>query len=160
MRIRTETAEDQDASRQVHRRAFPGEGEARLVDDLRRDGDVAISLVAETEGEIVGHILFSRLQAQLRALALAPLAVRPEEQGRGIGSALIRAGLDQASAENWEAVFVLGAPAFYGRFGFSLGAAKGFASAYKGPHFMAKVLSSGPIGRGTVNYPVAFAALD
>src|SRR5262245_10699864 len=123
MRIRTEAAEDQDAIRDVHRRAFRGEGEARLVDDLRRDGNGALSLVAGTEAGIAGHILFSRLHAPLRALALAPLAVLPEAQGRGIGSALIRSGFDQAAAESWEAVFVLGAPAFYGRYGFTVDAA-------------------------------------
>lgn len=160
MRIRPEAPEDQDAIRTVHRRAFRGEGEARLVDDLRRDGDAAISLVAETEGEIVGHILFSRLQAPLRALALAPLAVLPEEQGHGIGSALIRAGFDQAAAENWEAVFVLGAPEFYGRFGFTADAAKGFISAYSGPHFMAISLDSKSAATtGVLKYPAAFSML-
>jgi len=160
MRIRPEAPKDQDAIREVHRRAFHGEGEAKLVDALRCDGDAAISLVAETEGEIVGHILFSRLQAPLRALALAPLAVLPEAQGRGTGSALIRTGLEQAVAEGWEAVFVLGAPAFYGRFGFTTDAAKGFTSAYSGPHFMAMLLGSKPAAMtGPLKYPAAFSAL-
>jgi len=160
VRIRSEAGEHQGAIREVHRRAFRGESEAKLVDDLRRDGDAAISLVAETDGRIVGHILFSRLQAPLRALALAPLAVLPEEQGRGIGSALIRAGLEQAAAEQWAAVFVLGAPTFYGRFGFTADAAKGFACAYSGPHFMAMLLGSKPAATtGLLNYPAAFSAL-
>lgn len=160
MRIRPEATGDQYAIRHVHRSAFPGEGEAKLVDDLRRDGDAVISLVADTDGRIVGHILFSRLQAPLRALALAPLAVLPEEQGHGIGSALIRAGLEQAAAENWEAVFVLGAPAFYGRFGFTANAAKGFTCAYSGPHFMAILLDSRPATTTrALRYPTAFSAL-
>ena len=158
MRIRPEAPRDQDAIHTVHRRAFPGEDEARLVDDLRRDGNAAISLVAETERGIVGHILFSRLQAPLRALALAPLAVGPEAQGQGIGSALVRAGLDRAVAEGWDAVFVLGEPAFYGRFGFSAEEAKSFACVYGGEHFMVRLFGK-TVDYGILIYPAAFAIL-
>src|SRR3546814_20202077 len=85
--IRDEAERDHGAVREVHRSAFPGEDEARLVDALRLTGDAVVSLVAERGKQIVGHALFSRLDAPMRALALAPVGVRPDRQGQGIGSA-------------------------------------------------------------------------
>lgn len=140
--------------------AFGGPEEAVLVARLHADGDVVLSLAAEQEGRIVGHVLFSRLQAPVRALALAPVAVIPDRQGCGIGSALIRAGLARAADAGWQAVFVLGDPDYYSRFGFATGPAGGFASPYASPHFMALALASDlPVRSGEIGYPDAFAAL-
>ena len=158
--IRAERAEDHPSIGELHRLAFAGGAEARLVDDLRRSGDAAISLVAECAGVITGHILFCRLKASLLALALALLAVRPERQGQGIGSALVRAGLEQAGREAWDAVFVLGAPSYCERFGFSVEAAKDYTCTYSGEHFMARLLGPPVIAQGgRLDYPGAFAAL-
>src|SRR6516165_5649709 len=95
--IRPETAADHDPIRYVNRLAFGQDHEARLVDTLRDGGYVRVSLVAEQTGQIVGHILFSDLPiitgaGTISALALAPMAVLPEFQNRGIGSALVRQG--------------------------------------------------------------------
>ena len=159
--IRAEDERDHDAVRDVHRLAFANEAEGRLVDALRRSGDAVLSLVAEQDARIVGHILFSRLAAPMRALALAPVGVRPGHQGRGIGSALIREGLERARDGGWAAVFVLGDPAYYGRFGFSVAAAKGYACAYAGDYFMVRALGSRRIPEaGRIVYPAPFADLS
>jgi putative acetyltransferase len=159
--LREETPADPAAVRRVVSAAFGREAESDLVDRLRSDGDAAIALVAVEEGRIVGHILFSPMGAPFRALALAPVAVLPERQRQGIGSALIQAGLDRATGAGWEGVFVLGEPAFYGRFGFEAGLAGGFQSPYAGPYLMARALP-GPLPAlsGRIDYAPAFAALS
>ncbi len=132
---RPERHGEERAVRAVVEAAFVGEpvvGE--LVDALRRSPDwgPGLSYVAELNGEIVGHILFTRslLDAPRRlvdVLVLSPVSVAPSHQGSGIGSALIRHGLDQVRALDSEPlVFVEGAPGFYGRFGFESGAPLGF----------------------------------
>jgi putative acetyltransferase len=109
--IRSETITDHDAIREIHRLAFDRPAEANLVDDLRQNGNAVISLVAERDRRIIGHILFSRLEAPMKALGLAPVAVHPSFQKQGVGLALIREGLDQAKKDGWMCVFVLGNPA-------------------------------------------------
>jgi putative acetyltransferase len=160
MILRDELPADHAAIWQVVHAAFGSAGEADLVDRLRADGDVAVSLVA-VEGEaIVGHVLLSRMQAPFRALGLAPVSVRPDRQRSGVGSALVREALARAKAEGFEAVFVLGDPAYYGRFGFDPATAQGFASPYAGPHLMAVALTGPlPVTSGRVDYAPAFAAL-
>src|SRR5215831_17208082 len=96
--VRAETPEDREAIRAVNRQAFGQEDEARLVDALRDGGYARLSLVAEEGGRVVGHVLFSDLPIETRAgtlhaLTLAPVAVLPDRQRRGIGSRLIREGL-------------------------------------------------------------------
>jgi putative acetyltransferase len=96
--IRPETDADLDAIRHVNRAAFESDTEANLVDALRDGGYVEVSLVAEVDGEIVGHILFSRLPiftkgGKVDALSLAPMAVLPSRQRQAIGSRLVEAGL-------------------------------------------------------------------
>ena len=110
---------------------------------------------------MVGHVLLSRLRSPAGALALAPVSVRPDRQGEGIGSALIRAALEQAAAAGCQAVFVLGEPEYYGRFGFLAESAEAFATPYPGPYFMALALEEGALGRmeKTVVYAPAFDAL-
>ena len=93
--------------------AFEGEAEAALIERLRADGDVLFELVSEADGRVNGHILFSRLWADRYELyaALAPLAVSPDAQRTGVGSALVRAGLDSAREFGAHGVLVLGHPA-------------------------------------------------
>lgn len=141
MIVRSERTADREVIDRVVARAFGREDEARLVDRLRADGDVMLSLVAEDDhGGVVGHVLLSRLSAPFRALALAPVSVSPERQNAGVGSALVRQALAEAAAAGWEAVFVLGEPAYYGRFGFTALLAAGFESPFAGEHFMAIAL--------------------
>ncbi|HEX8653853.1 MAG TPA: N-acetyltransferase [Allosphingosinicella sp.] len=158
--IREERPGDRDGVRAVTEAAFGPGGETELVERLHADGDAEIALVAEEEGRIVGHVLFSRMAAKFRALGLGPVCVEPARQKSGIGSALIRAGLERARQEDWDAVFVLGDPAYYGRFGFTLAAAGPFRCVYSGPHFMALPLAGEmPSGGGEIAYAPAFAAL-
>jgi putative acetyltransferase len=121
--IRPETSADRPAIRTVVAAAFGQPAEADLVDALRDNGGVTLSLVAEREGEIVGHILFSPVTVEsgggaFAALGLAPMAVAPSCQRQGIGSRLIRAGLEECRRVGHEVVVVLGHPEYYPRFGF------------------------------------------
>jgi len=155
---------DARAVRAVHEAAFPAGAEADLVDALDAAGDTVLSLVADEEGAIAGHILLSRMRAEgdgcaIRALGLAPVAVMPERQGEGIGARLIWTALMQARLLEEDMVFVLGDPGYYERFGFSAETAAPFASPYAGPHFMALSLCDGfiPPAAGTASYAPAFA---
>jgi putative acetyltransferase len=129
MIIRSEQPQDQEGIYEVNSKAFhrpehPGPvPEAELVDRLRAAGAVILSLVAVEAEEIVGHILYSTGKIQSSAglipvVALAPMAVSPEWQNKGIGSQLIRESLEHLRQEGYERVCVLGHPGFYPRFGF------------------------------------------
>jgi putative acetyltransferase len=144
--IRYARAADQSAIAEVVEQAFGQPDEARLVERLREAGDVLFELVAETDGVVVGHILFSRLWADRNEMfaALAPLAVRPGLQRTGLGSQLVRAGLDSAREFGAHGVLVLGHPAYYPRFGFAAETAAQVASPFTGnPAFMALALEPG-----------------
>jgi len=165
--IREETLEDHPAIREVNELAFATPEEAALVDRLRSDGLVLASLVACDGGEVVGHILFSELPIgtagrRLRGAALAPMAVRPDLQRQGIGSALVRQGLEACRARTVEAVVVLGHPAYYPRFGFSAETARHLDAPFSGPAFMALELKPGVLDgvSGAVTYPPAFGLAD
>jgi putative acetyltransferase len=165
-RIRPEQPDDREAVRRVHRLAFGREEEAGLVDALRGGGYARVSLVAEADGDLVGHILFSDLRIEtaggpLPALALAPLAVVPARQGRGIGSALARAGLAAAAAAGHRIAIVLGHPTYYPRFGFSAALAVPLAAPFSGDAFMACELVPGALNgvAGRVVYPPPFGDL-
>lgn len=160
MKIRREAQSDIPAIREVNRRAFGRADEARLVDDLRNEGYVRLSLVAEEGGQIVGHIIFSEAVIRTRgdevaALALGPVAVTPERQGRGIGSALIREGLDRCAKTAYRSVFLLGFPGYYPRFGFSADLAANLSSAYSGEAFMALELAPGALAGLTGEFEFA-----
>lgn len=162
MDVREEIATDYDAVRTVIEAAFGQPAEADLVDALRRDGDAEISLVAVEGDAIVGQILLSRMTAPVRALGLAPVSVMPSHQGIGVGSKLIQESLALAKAKGWEAVFLLGDPGYYSRFGFRTDTAEVFTSPYAGPYFMALELVDGALTDkdGDVGYARAFAALE
>jgi putative acetyltransferase len=160
MIVRDEEDADRGAIREIVTAAFGQSEEADLVDWLRADGDSVISLVADDEGEIVGHVLFSRIKSALRALGMAPVSVLPGRQGSGIGSQLVRAGLERAAEEGWQAVFVVGEPDYYRRFGFDPATAKGFSSLYSGPYLMAVALDKPlPVSTGKIEFAPAFAKL-
>lgn len=162
MDVREEITSDYDAVRVVIEAAFGQPAEADLVDALRRDGDVEISLVAVEGDAVVGQILLSKMTAPVRALGLAPVSVLPSHQGKGIGVRLIEESLTLATNKGWEAVFLLGDPAYYSRFGFRTDIAEAFTSPYAGPYFMALELVEGVLAGkdGDVGYAGAFAALE
>ena len=158
--VRDERPGDRGAIRDIVTAAFGRSDEADLLDGLRHDGDCVFSLAAFDGAAPVGHIALSRLAAPFRALAMAPVSVVPERQRRGIGSLLIEAALERAARARWQAVFVLGAPDFYRRFGFDPALARGFASPHAGPHLMARVLEAPlPVSTGRIDYAPAFARL-
>lgn len=159
--IRPEETADYQAIRRIHVAAFPTPVEADLVERLRADGDLVLSLVAVMDGKVIGHVALSRMSAPFRALGLAPVAVDAGERRRGIGELLIRDALNRARQGDWDAIFVLGDPAYYQRFGFNGQAAEGFASPYAGPYLMALPLAAGgmPANSGEISYAPAFAAL-
>lgn len=162
MIVRLETPADIAAIRIVEEVAFGRRDEARLVDELRAAGDAVFSLVAEQDGVIAGHAMFSRMQAPFTALALGPVAVLPEYRRKGVAGRLIREGIARGEAAGWAAIFVLGDPAFYRRFGFNVGKARGFTSLFAGPHFMALPVGSNelPALTGSIQYAPAFASLE
>jgi putative acetyltransferase len=166
--IRPETAADHDAIRHVNYLAFGQDAEARLVEALRDGSYVRASLVAEMDQQVVGHILFSDLPIVTKAgtvpaLALAPMAVLPEVQNQGIGSALVRRGLEVCKEQGHQIVIVVGHPRFYRGFGFSSELAAPLESAFSGREtFMAVELIPGALGGviGRVVYPPPFGAWE
>ena len=129
---------------------------------LRASGEAVFSLVATHDGVLAGHVMLSRLSAPFRALGLGPVAVLADWRRWGIAANLVEEGLRCARREGWNAVFVLGEPAYYQRFGFSAEMAENFASPYAGRYFMALSLQGVdlPTSTGGVDYPPSFAALD
>lgn len=161
LRIRDEEPKDAPAIHALVTAAFGQTLEADLVDRLRSDGDSVLSLVAIDANAIVGHVMFSRMTAPFAAVGLAPVSVSPSRQRHGVGRALIREGLRRLAAGPWQAVFVLGDPAYYQRFGFDAALAGGFTSPYAGPHLMALSLRGDlPVRTGRIDYAPAFADLE
>jgi putative acetyltransferase len=166
--VRPETGADQEAVWHVHERAFaPSIAEAKLVDELRAAGDLVseLCLVAEEGGEVVGHVAYSRarLESGHEVLALAPMAVLPERQRSGIGSALARESLNLAAGTEFPLVVVLGHPEYYPRFGFEPGAAHGILDPYGVPPeaWMVRPLPAyTPDARGLVTYAEAFSLAE
>jgi putative acetyltransferase len=162
--VREEADTDHEAVRHVHRLAFGQDDEADLVDALRAGGYSRVSLVAESAGGVVGHVLFGDLPIRtdggtVPALSLAPLAVLPEYQRQGVGSALVRAGLEVCRARGHRVVVVLGHPDYYPRFGFSAARAAPLASPFSGrPAWMALELVPGALDgvAGWAEYPPPF----
>jgi putative acetyltransferase len=164
--VRRENFEDpveRSAVRAINEAAFDRPDEADLIDALRADGAVLLSLVAQVEQRIAGHILFSRMwidggNGPIQAVALAPMAVLPEHQRHGIGEQLIRHGLDLLHGRDEKIVIVLGHPDYYPRFGFSSEKARFLESPFPPEAFMAMELNPGALDgiRGRVRYSAAF----
>jgi putative acetyltransferase len=161
--IRPAAPDDHAAIRAVVTAAFTAEfgkaDEADLVDALRADGDALLELVAEEDGAVVGHILFSPLATDTgaRFAALAPLSVMPGRQKDGLGSWLMETGHELLRAAGVEAVIVLGHPDYYPRVGYSAEAARTVKAPFAGPHFMALALKPGALDEPVaVTYARAF----
>jgi putative acetyltransferase len=129
--IRASRSEDSEAIRRVNGAAFGGERVPDMVDALVAAGDVVASLVADVDGEVVGHVQLSRCWVDARerlveVVSLSPLAVAPSHQRQGAGTALLSAALQTARAGREPAVFLEGDPGFYGTRGFSNAESLGF----------------------------------
>jgi putative acetyltransferase len=163
--IRAEAPGDSPAIAEVTARAFGKEREARLVDAVRRSGAYVpeLSLVAELEGRIVGHVMLSYVGLaghERRVLELGPMSVIPERQREGIGSALIREALRRADDRGEPLVLVLGHADYYPRFGFRPASELGITppdASIRDEFFMALPLRTyDPTLRGRVIFPAAF----
>lgn len=158
--IRTATSRDREAIRLVEEHAFGQQTEAGLVDALVANGDSVVELVAEEDGQVVGHILFSRLYVEngrkrVPAVALAPLAVEPSFHGTGIGGALVREAHIRLKAAGETMAIVLGDPEYYGRFGYVHDRAAKFESEFQGEALQALAWGDAPES-GRLVYASAF----
>jgi putative acetyltransferase len=171
MLIRPETLADCLAIRHVNEQAFGKPNEARIVEGVRESPFFIpeLSLVAEHDRKIVGHILFSKGKVQGEGeswdlLALGPVAVSPSCQRQGVGSRLVQAGLERALQLGHRGVFLIGHPTYYPRFGFTPARTFGLGLPFEVPDevFMALPLWPGAMDgvRGTVVYPPAFSGGD
>jgi putative acetyltransferase len=166
--IRSEAEHEREAVHHVNQAAFDGDAEANLVETLRDGGFAEVSLVAEVDGVIIGHILFSRLSIVTKigtadALSLAPMAVLPSHQRRGVGSRLVETGLEACRERGHKVVLVLGHPDFYPRFGFSAELARRLESPFGGGEaWMALELVPGALEgvEGRAEYSPPFEALE
>jgi predicted N-acetyltransferase YhbS len=143
--IRPAEEADREAIRGVLRAAFESEDEVELVDAIVADRHHVpdLELVAAEDGQVIGHILFSRAEIeeplpgaitnQTHAVLLAPLSVHPEHQNAGVGSRLVRAGLERAHALGEHVALVLGHPIYYSRFGFSEALQRGIRAPHDVP---------------------------
>lgn len=164
MQIRPEEPADYTAVYDVNASAFDTIAEAKLVNRLRKEAHPIISLVAEENAEIVGYILFSPVKLStcpgLKLMGLGPMAVRPGNQGKGFGSALVKAGLEMCKSLGYGAVVVLGHTWFYPRFGFKPSVQYGVQSEYDVPDevFMVVEIEPGYLRgcSGTIKYHPAF----
>lgn len=160
--IRDEELHDTDAVRKVHRQAFAQDDEGRIVDALRANGAVTLSLVAVDHQSIVGHILFSPLSVgNLVGAALGPMAVVPRYQRRGIGTRLVESGIERLRTMACPFIVVIGHPHFYPRFGFGPAAAHGLTCEWDVPDdaFMVRILDPEVRGRleGLARYRAEFS---
>ena len=165
MLIRAEDERDYDDVRAVNTAAFDTPLEANLVEALRSRARPIVSLIAIDGSDLVGHVMFSPVSLSghpyLNLMGLAPMAVIPSHQGNGIGSALVRAGLEQCRQLGSGAVVVLGHPHYYPRFGFAPAARSGIGCEYDVPEDVFMVLELQPRfleGRsGIITYHPAFS---
>lgn len=158
--IRAETQEDYFAVEQIHKSAFRTDAESKVVNAIRANGNAVISLVAIKGDKVAGHILFSPVSTHPptpeKGLGLAPVAVLPELHSQGIGSALIRAGLEECRKLGYDYAAVLGGPKYYMRFGFEKASSFGLQNEYGvDDEFMAIKFKALPAG-GLVKYTLEF----
>lgn len=169
IRVRAETPDDFSAIDVVNLSAFEGEAEAQLVGELRKSPAFIpdLSLVAELNGRIVGHVVLSRVklvseQGESELLALGPMSVVPSQSHRGIGSELIEAAVARAKPLCYNAIVVAGPPDYYLRFGFKPASEWGLTCNLPIPDdaLTAMELVDGTLsGGGQVEYPDLFKAL-
>lgn len=161
--LRHELPADRQAIFDLNAQAFGGSDESHLIDQLRDQGYGLLSLVAVEGDIIVGHIFFSRLHIETHSghrpgVSLAPMAVSPSAQRKGIGSQLVQAGLEELKQQGESIVIVLGHSEFYPRFGFSCELAIPLLSQFSGEHWMAIELKPGALDnvQGCVRYAPPF----
>lgn len=164
--IREESVSDEKAIDDLLKSSFPSQAEALLVEKLRRNGALLLSLVAEKDGEILGHIAFSRLavgESGKTGVALAPLAVKAPFRGKGIGAALVKAGHDLLAGRGELYSVVLGEADYYARFGYKPAIEFGIRCPYQVPdiHYRALPLAPGGLDgvSGLASYRAEFAEL-
>ncbi|MBO6717860.1 MAG: N-acetyltransferase [Rhizobiaceae bacterium] len=163
IRIRHAEPRDRQAIASLLDVAFGQPDEARLVEALVAGGHGVLDLVAEVDGVLAGHVLFSRLTVEgeggaFPALALAPVAVLPAMQNRGIGSHLIEEGHAQLERSGEALSIVLGEPSHYSSFGYSRARAASFESDYQGEYLQALAWREAP-ATGRLVYAPPFTAL-
>lgn len=165
--VRREDAADVAAIHELNVAAFDGrDEEADLVDALREDGDLVLSLVAVDRTRVVGHIGFSRVTIETElgpegGIALAPIGVHPQRQGVGIGRRLVESGLDELRRLGESVVVVVGNPTYYSRFGFSTERGEDYPCVYSGSSYMALHLGEGErFAMGAVHFPDAFGLVS
>lgn len=140
--------------------SFEGVAESRLITRLRETGELALELVAFQDNRPVGYVGFCRLRSPDDWWSLWPVAVSPSRQGDGLGSDLIRYGLDQARQAGARAITVSGDPGYYRRFGFTCKAAENLTSPYSGPNYMLYPIAPHTAGiAAEVVYPEAFESV-
>ena len=168
MNIRKEKDSDKENIWKVNAEAFETEAEANLVNALRDSGIPFISLVAEEEAEIVGHILFTPVElvgndSDLKLMGLAPMAVLPKLQKKGIGSQLVKTGIENCSTQGYDAIVVLGHPEYYPKFGFVPSVRYGIKSEHDTPDeaFMVLELKESSLKNknGIIKYHAAFGSV-
>ena len=166
IRIREEQQQDREAIREVYTRAFGQSQEADIVDRLRQNCGDLISFVALEENRLVGHILFSPVTIEdeertVRGVGLAPMAVLPKFQRKGIGSELVRTGIERLRGRGCPFVIVLGHPEYYPRFGFEIASRCGIRCEGDAPDeaFMILVLNDSEMAgvSGVATYRPEFA---
>ncbi len=168
--VRCETEQDAVAVQLVNRAAFGGDQEVRLIRRLRDTDNVApgLSLVAEENGRVVGHVLLSKARLEregggsLEILALGPMSVVPSHSHRGIGSQLVRAAIEEARRQGYPAIVVTGYPDYYSRFGFEPAATRGLSCNLDAPENAVLVLELQPgvlAGGGRIVYPTPYEEL-
>lgn len=154
IQVRLEAQTDHSSISSLVEAAFPSPAEARLVETLRMAGQLAVSLVAVSGSAIVGHIAFSPVYVDtpsgpVPGLGLAPVSVAPPCQGQGIGSLLVRTGIQQCRTLSAGYLVVLGSPGYYRRFGFAAASRWGLGNEYGATDgFMALELAPSGIPRG------------
>jgi putative acetyltransferase len=167
IQIRQEQPEDVPAIQEVESLAFGQPDEARLVERLRKNSQGTLSLVAVRDGRIVGHILFSSVTidgegSSAAGMGLGPLAVLPEVQRQGIGSALAREGIRILESQGCPFIVVLGHARYYPRFGFETASRYGLRCTWSvpGDNFMILVLDDSSLSnlRGEARYRPEFYA--
>ena len=165
MNIRSETEKDKTAIQEINKSAFETCAEATLVDTLREKCHPIISLVAEKDRKVVGHILFSPVTlsgfSELKIMGLGPMAVLPKYQQKSVGAALVQAGLYECKKLGFGAIVVLGHTKYYSKFGFIPASQLGISCEYDVPEEAFMVLELEPSyltgTKGKIKYHFAFS---
>jgi len=157
--VRPATEDDQPAIRMVHDAAFEQPLEGAIAAALRASGEERISLVASDGDAVIGHVVLSAGGVgDAEVLCLGPIGVLPEHQGRGVGSRLMRAALEEAAGSSAGLVVLVGHPRYYPRFGFEPARALGLECKWDldEPWMALRLPRYDPARRGLVHFPAAF----